>query len=46
MGMLGSEIAFEKLCHILDDLLQDSVAAKLSDNFYCTVSTPEKLLSN
>ena len=47
MGMPGSETALEELmCRVLGNCLQDGIAAKLVDDFYCGADTPEELLQN
>ena len=47
MGMPGSETALEELiCRILGDYLQEGFVAKLADNLFCGVYTPDELLQN
>ena len=47
VGMPGSETALEELmCRVLEDCLQDGIAAKLADDLYCGADIPEKLLQN
>ena len=47
MGMPGSETALEKLmCRIVGDLLEEDVVAKIADNLYCGVETPDELLGH
>ena len=47
MGMPGSETALEELtCHILGDLVQQGVVAKLADDLYVGGNTPSDLLDN
>ena len=45
MGMPGSETALkEPMCRVLCDLKQ--VVAKLADDLYCRVNSPQELLDN
>ena len=47
MGMPGSETALEELtCRVLEDLLEEGVVIKLTDDLYCGGNTPRELASN
>ena len=47
MGISGSETALEELLSsVLDDLLQEGIVTKLSDDLYCGGNSHEELLNN
>lgn len=47
MGMAGSETALEEvMCRVLGPLLQDGSVAKIADDLYCGLNTPQELLCN
>ena len=47
MGMPGSETALEEvMCRVLGPLLQDGSVAKIADDLYCGLNTPQELLCN
>ena len=47
IGMPGSETALEELMsRVLDDLLNEGIVAKITDDLYCGGNSPGELLSN